>query len=146
MRNKNFVTITKLVDQAIIFSLCLNIMLIIQDLVDSDKYFFYTLSILAFAIIWFLTKYFSFSKSKNIEQHFNIVLSLGEISKFLYMNDFILLKKIGDFYVYESRNIILPSSKVFVKIENKECFILVYATDIDWIKKGLEEVKNNINL
>ena len=136
---KTDIDIGCLIDQSLIFSLYINIIVFVMGLIDSNKSIFYTISFLGVTLTWFLWKYFFFSESKIQNVYIDINADLNKISKFLYKNNFFLSDKIGDFYVYKSKNIILPSPKVFVKTSEKSCLILVHATGTDWIKKGLEE-------
>lgn len=138
---KNDVNISNLVDRSIYFSLLLHLIMIIERhwFLDKFHYFYYSISFLVVAVMMVVSNWSSSSKNKVTEISYVTIVDLDNISELLYENNFFLYQKIGDFYAYKSKNRILTSPKVFVKIGEKQNKILTYETNVGWIKEGLEE-------
>lgn len=142
MIKKNNPDITRLVDVSLFLSFCSILFFILNDVFGSERVLSYTIGACIAALVMFLSNYFLFSKVQKLDKCFCTIFNLNDISKFLCNNNFIISAKIGDYYVYKSQTIILPSAKVFVKIDKRKNVILTHGTDINWIKEGLEELKN----
>jgi len=138
MLKKRKINFEKLIDDSLFLSLFLTICVFFKIF---DVAIPFAIAFCMSAVLKFLGEYFSPRKNYESERKgFSTKADINCISEFLNINDFILFEKIGDFYVYKSKNIILPSPKVFVKNNGKNIFILAHSTSIDWIKQGLEEI------
>lgn len=145
MIKKSKPVITSVIDISLFLSFVLIFLSILNDVFGSERVFSYTIgacTTFVVSVVLFLSSYFLFSKVQKLDTCFYTIFNLNDISKFLCNNNFIISAKIGDYYVYKSQTIILPSAKVFVKIDKKKNVILTHGTDVNWIKKGLEELKN----
>ena len=97
----------------------------------------------SFFIGWYL---FSIFMIKDIDvKALKVQNNLTEISLEFYKKGIYISEKVGDYYIFKTRNFIIPNLSIFVKENNKHCVILAPLKDSIWIKKGLEEVKKNIN-
>lgn len=135
--------ITSLIDISLFLSFYSILFLILIDVFGSEKVFSYTIGACVGGGVMFLSSYFLLSKvKKSYYECFYTSFNLNDISKFLCNNNFIIYAKIGDYYVYKSQTIILPSSKVFVKTDKGKNVILTHGADINWIKEGLEQLSS----
>ncbi len=135
---KNEIVFRRLSDNALLFSLYINVVMILFQFISTNTIFFYSCS---FVISTFVIYFFNL-KNKEIETNvFSISCDLEDITFLFNKNGLVLLKTIGDYYVYKTKNILSPNAQIYVKVNGKNCTILTSNIGIDWIKKGLEEVK-----
>ena len=143
MLKKRKINFVKIIDDSLAFSLFITICVFFKIF---DESFLFAIAFCMTIVLRFLGEYFFPRKNYELEKKgFYTKANLNCISEFLNINDFILFEKIGDFYVYKSKNIIAPNPKVFVKSNEKNIFILTHLTSVEWIKKGLEETVSTKN-
>ena len=52
----------------------------------------------------------------------------------MYMHE-----KVGDYYVFKTRNFIIPNVSIFVKEYDKYCVILLNSKDAIWVEENLKK-------
>lgn len=74
-------------------------------------------------------------KSLKVDNNFT------EISLALYKNAMHISEKVGDYYIFRTRNFIIPNISIFVKEHTKYCEIIITSKDAVWLEENL---KNNM--
>jgi len=95
-------------------------------------------------ILFFAWNYFTSTicikkiKVESLEVH----NSLNQISAVLLENALILQDKIGDFYIFKTRNLIIPNISISVKeCSTTDCLILLRTCDVAWLEDSLKDSK-----
>ena len=65
--------------------------------------------------------------------------SFNKISIVLYENAMYMREKVGDYYVFTTRNFIIPNVSIFVKEYDKYCVILLNSKDAVWVEENLKK-------
>ena len=138
--SKNNVRFVKRLDSAYFYGIFFTIFYIIEKFV-SEKDIIKTL----FCFLLVSTSYYflwSMFMIKNVKaKNLRVDNSFDEISLVLYENAMYIAEKVGDYYVFKTRNFIIPNVRIFVKEYDKYCKILLYSKDAVWLEESLKNIK-----
>jgi len=77
-------------------------------------------------------------KVQNLKVHYN----LDEVSAALHENVLTLHDKVGDYYIFKTRNVISPNISISVKAcGTTDCLILLRTCDVTWLEDSLKDSK-----
>lgn len=71
--------------------------------------------------------------------------SFAEVVLVLYKKSIFLSEKIGNYYIFKTKNFIMPNIKFFVEANDKSCTIILPSIDYLWIKDSLKIQKSSLD-
>jgi hypothetical protein len=120
---KNNLLFTRRLDNAYLFGILLTVTSIIEKLISQKEFITILISFVLVIFICFLGSILMVTKLKVKE--LKVDNSLNKISLLLYENAMYMHEKVGDYYVFKTRNFIIPNVSIFVKEYDKYCVILL---------------------
>lgn len=135
MNNVKFI---KRLDFAYFFGIFFIISLLIEKFTSLKLCLEILFYFLLVSVSYFLLSIFII-KNKKVKK-IKVDNNLDDISYILYKNAIYLNNKIGDYYVFKTKNFIVPNVSIFVKEHKKFFMILAPSNDTVWIKQELEEI------
>lgn len=134
---KNNVLFARRLDNAYLFGILLTVTSIIEKLISQKEFITILISFLLVIFICFLGSIFMVTKLKVKE--LKVDNSFNKISIVLYENAMYMREKVGDYYVFTTRNFIIPNVSIFVKEYDKYCVILLNSKDAVWVEENLKK-------
>lgn len=134
---KNKVRFIRRLDVAYFFGVFLTIFLIVEKFISEKEFIKILFSFVSFTFIYFVWSIFTIKKLKVKE--LKVDNSFNKISLVLYENAMYMSEKVGDYYVFKTRNFIIPNVSIFVKEHDKYCTVLLPADDATWVEESLKK-------
>jgi hypothetical protein len=134
---KNNLLFTRRLDNAYLFGILLTVTSIIEKLISQKEFITILISFVLVIFICFLGSILMVTKLKVKE--LKVDNSLNKISLLLYENAMYMHEKVGDYYVFKTRNFIIPNVSIFVKEYDKYCVILLNSKDAIWVEENLKK-------
>ena len=137
---KNNVRFIRRLDIAYFFSVFLTIFLMVGKLISEKEFIKILFTFVSLTLIYFLWSIFTIKKLKVRE--LKVDNSFNKISIVLYENAMYMHEKVGDYYVFKTRNFIIPNVSIFVKEYDKYCVVLLNSKDAVWVEENLKKIQN----
>lgn len=134
---KNNVRFIRRLDIAYFFGVFLTIFLMVGKLISEKEFIKILFTFVSLTLIYFLWSIFTIKKLKVRE--LKVDNSFNKISIVLYENAMYMHEKVGDYYVFKTRNFIIPNVSIFVKEYDKYCVVLLNSKDAVWVEENLKK-------
>lgn len=137
---KNNVRFIRRLDNVYLFTLTSVIVVTLLNNFISKETISIIFTFFCFFIAWCL---FSMSMIKDIGvKALKVDNNFTEISLALYKNAMYISEKVGDYYIFRTRNFIIPNVSIFVKEYDKYCEVLLTSKDAVWLEESLKNIKH----
>lgn len=136
---KNSILFIRRLDFTYFFGISLTIFFIIEKFISFKEILKISFYFFSCCIAYFLGSILMITKLK--AKSLKVDNSLNEVSLVLYENAMFLSKKVGDYYIFKTRNFIMPNLTIFVKDNDVDCTILASIKEIDCIIESLGNSK-----